>query len=204
MSQLSAPYAGSPQLLDAAQLQRITQRLAHEIAEHHPGLNGVVLVGVRTRGVPLAQRLAQTLADFGLAAPPVVYLDPRDYRDDRPRHENGRRNENDPPDESNHRRPLSAPNGAALPRIDAATVIVVDDVVFTGRTLRAALDALLSEGRPAAVEVLVLVDRGHRELPLKATYVGKNVPTALADRVSVRLSEIDGVDGAWLLQGARV
>jgi len=192
MSQVPAPPAGSPQLLDAAQLQRITLRLAHEIIEHHPGLDGVVLVGIHTRGMPLAQRLARSLADLGLDAPPVVGLDPRDYRDDRPRHENGQRSA------------LMAPDGNPLPHIDAAKIIVVDDVVFTGRTLRAALDALLSVGRPATVEVLALVDRGHRELPLKATYVGKNVPTAPGDRVSVRLREIDGVDGAWLLQGARV
>ena len=192
MSQLLEPRASTPQLLDAVQLERLTLRLAHEIIEHHPQLDGVVLVGIRTRGVPLAQRLARTLTDLGLDAPPVAGLDPREYRDDRPRHDNGQRGA------------LTAPDGGPLPRIDGAKIIVVDDVVFTGRTLRAALDALLSEGRPAAVEVLALVDRGHRELPLKATYVGKNVPTAPGDRVSVRLREIDGVDGAWLLQGARV
>jgi pyrimidine operon attenuation protein / uracil phosphoribosyltransferase len=192
VSQALEPRAGRPQLLDAAQLQRTILRLAHEIVEHHPGLDGVVLVGIRTRGVPLAQRLARALAGMGLREPQVAGLDARGYRDDRPRGDNGRE------------RALIALGGGALPRIDSAKVIVIDDVVFTGRTLRAGLDALVAEGRPAAVEALVLIDRGHRELPLKATYVGKNVPTAPGDRVSVRLREVDGVDGAWLLQGARV
>lgn len=191
MTQLSQPRAGTPQLLDSAQLQRTIVRLAHEIAEQHPALESLVLVGIRTRGVPLAQRLAQALASFGLPPPPVAGLDPGDYRDDRPRAENG------------HRRALTSLDGGAVPPIDSARVVVVDDVVFTGRTLRAALDALVAEGRPAAVEVLVLVDRGHRELPLRATYVGKNVPTSFGDRVAVRLREVDGVDGAWLKQEAR-
>ena len=192
MSRLLEPRASSPQLLDAAQVQRTILRLAHEVVERHPGLDGVVLVGIRTRGVPLAQRLARALAGMGLSEPQVAGLDARDYRDDRPRRDNGKV------------RALMALDGGTLPRIDSANVVVVDDVVFTGRTLRAGLDALVAEGRPAAVEALVLVDRGHRELPLKATYVGKNVPTAVGDRVSVRLREVDGVDGAWLLQGARV
>jgi pyrimidine operon attenuation protein / uracil phosphoribosyltransferase len=191
MTQLSQPRAGTPQLLDASQLQRIIVRLSHEIAEQHPALESLVLVGIRTRGVPLAQRLAQALSSFGLPPPPVAALDPRDYRDDRPRSENG------------HRPALTALAGGAVPPIDSARVVVVDDVVFTGRTLRAALDALVAEGRPAAVEVLVLVDRGHRELPLRATYVGKNVPTSFGDRVAVRLREVDGVDGAWLQQEMR-
>lgn len=187
MSQL-ASLAGHPQLLDGAQLHRTVVRLAHEIAERHPSLDGALLAGVRTRGVPLARRIEAALADFA-EAPAVAALDTRGYRDDRPRSVAPV-----PP-------PISALDGGAPPAITGATVIVVDDVLFTGRTVRAALDALVDAGRPAAVEVLALVDRGHRELPVRATYVGKNVPTALTDRVCVRLREVDGVDGAWLVHG---
>lgn len=187
MSQLPS-LEGHPQLLDAAQLHRAVVRLAHEIAERHPALDACVLAGIRTRGVPLAQRVATALGDFA-QTPHVVALDPRAYRDDRPRPLDAR------PDA------LAALDGGAAASITGSTVIVVDDVLFTGRTLRASIDALVDAGRPAAVEVLMLVDRGHRELPLRATYVGKNVPTALGDRVYVRLREIDGVDGAWLLRG---
>ena len=177
----------SPQLLDAPTMQRTLLRLAHEIAERHPSISGVLLAGIRTRGLPLADRIAQSLDEFGLKRPVVAELDARDYRDDTPR-------------------PRPAPNGAlragdgTAPHIDGATVIVIDDVLFTGRTVRAALDALMHAGRPSAVEVLVLIDRGHRELPVRATYVGKNIPTAIPDRVMVKVREIDGVDGAWLLR----
>ena len=187
MSQLPS-LEGHPQLLDAAQLHRAVLRLAHEVAERHPVLDGTVLVGVRTRGVPLAQRVAVALQSIA-QAPAVAALDPRGYRDDRPR----------PLDP----RPaaMASVNGGEVPRVAGANVIVVDDVLFTGRTLRAVIDALVDAGRPAAVEVLTLFDRGHRELPLRATYVGKNVPTAPHDRVCVRLREVDGVDGAWLVRG---
>ncbi|HYL70239.1 MAG TPA: bifunctional pyr operon transcriptional regulator/uracil phosphoribosyltransferase PyrR [Candidatus Dormibacteraeota bacterium] len=180
----------SPQLMDASGLRRTTLRLAHEIRERHgDDLDAVVLAGVRTRGVPLAQRLAAALQELGCRAPHVAAVDTRGHRDDGPRPA------------------LATPavaslNGGGPPPIEGSTVIVVDDVIFTGRTLRAALDALMDHGRAAAIEVLVLVDRGHRELPLRANYVGKNVPTAAGDRVTVRLLEVDGVDGAWLVQGS--
>ena len=178
---------GQPELLDAPALQRTVVRLAHEIAERHPDLQEVVLVGIRTRGIPLASRLADALATLGHARPPVAALDATDFRDDRPR------------PLSTRRRALSSTSAAGIPRIDGAAVVLVDDVLHTGRTQRAALDGLVDEGRPASVETLVLVDRGHRELPLRATYVGKNVPTSPGDRVAVRLREVDGIDGAWLL-----
>jgi pyrimidine operon attenuation protein/uracil phosphoribosyltransferase len=187
---LAQPLDDSPQLLDAGAMQRITVRLAHEIAERHPALDSVVLVGIPTRGVPLARAVARQLASLGHTAPPVAALDPSAHRDDRPR-------------PAAPHSALCDIDGVHAPRIDGSVVIVVDDVLFTGRTIRAALDALVDCGRPAAVEVLALIDRGHRELPLRATYVGKNVPTAAGDRVFVRLREIDGVDGAWLRRSAR-
>jgi pyrimidine operon attenuation protein/uracil phosphoribosyltransferase len=190
MTGLAQPLDDSPHLLDAAAIQRITVRLAHEIAERHPLLEGVVLVGIPTRGVPLARAVAGQLSGLGLTAPPVAALDPSAHRDDRPR-------------PAAPHPALYDIDGGPAPRIDGAVVIVVDDVLFTGRTIRAALDALVDCGRPAAVEVLALIDRGHRELPLRATYVGKNVPTASSDRVFVRLREVDGVDGAWLRRGTQ-
>jgi pyrimidine operon attenuation protein / uracil phosphoribosyltransferase len=185
MSGLVQQLDDSPQLLDAAGLRRVTLRLAHEIVERHPALDAVVLVGIPTRGVPLARAVAHQLAGLGHDAPPVLVLDPSGHRDDRPR-------------PTAPQPALSDIDGGSAQRIDGAVVIVVDDVLFTGRTVRAALDALVDCGRPAAVEVLTLIDRGHRELPLRATYVGKNVPTATGDRVFVRMREVDGVDGAWL------
>ncbi|MGA7988652.1 MAG: bifunctional pyr operon transcriptional regulator/uracil phosphoribosyltransferase PyrR [Candidatus Dormiibacterota bacterium] len=190
MTGLAQSLDDSPRLLDGAALRRITLRLAHEIVERHPSLDAVMLVGIPTRGVPLARSVAQQLAVLGYAVPKVLVLDPSGHRDDRPR-----------PAAPQHA--LSDADGGPAPRIDGAVVIVVDDVLFTGRTVRAALDALVDCGRPAVVEVLALIDRGHRELPLRATYVGKNVPTASGDRVFVRFREVDGVDGAWLRRGER-
>ncbi len=189
MTGLAQPLDESPQLLDAGAIQRVTVRLAHEVAERHPSLANVVLVGIPTRGVPLARAVASQLVSLGHAAVPVATLDPTGHRDDRPR-------------PTAPHPALCDVDGGPAPQIDGAVVIVVDDVMYTGRTLRAALDALVDCGRPAAVEVLTLIDRGHRELPLRATYVGKNVPTASGDRVFVRLREVDGVDGAWLRRSA--
>ncbi len=189
MTGLAEPLDDSPHLLDASAMQRITIRLAHEIAERHPQLEGVVLVGIPTRGVPLARAVATQLASLGHTPPPVAVLDPSAHRDDRPR-------------PALPHSALYDVDGGSLPRVDGSVVIVVDDVLFTGRTIRAALDALVDCGRPAAVEVLTLIDRGHRELPVRATYVGKNVPTASGDRVFVRMREVDGVDGAWLRRSA--
>ena len=182
--------AGRPRLLDEMAMARAVMRLAHEIAERHDG-EPIVLAGIRTRGVPLAARIGRALAALGRPAPDLAALDLQDYRDDRPRPARPRPGA------------LSAVDGADPPRIDGRVVVLVDDVLFTGRTLRAALDALIDEGRPATVELLVLIDRGHRELPMRATYVGKNVPTAPSERVAVRLREVDGVDGAWMVEAER-
>jgi pyrimidine operon attenuation protein/uracil phosphoribosyltransferase len=189
MSGAPKSLEGRPRLLDEMAVARAVLRLAHEIAERHD-TEQIVLAGIRTRGVPLARRVARALGALGQPPPIVATLDLRDYRDDRPRPVRPR------PEA------LGSTDGAAAPRIDGRVVVLVDDVLFTGRTLRAALDALIEQGRPATVEVLVLVDRGHRELPMRATYVGKNVPTAPSERVAVRLREVDGIDGAWVIEGA--
>jgi pyrimidine operon attenuation protein/uracil phosphoribosyltransferase len=178
---------GRPRLLDEMGVARAVMRLSHEIAERH-GSQPIVLAGIRTRGVPLAARVGRGLAALGQPAPDLAALDLADYRDDRPRPARPRPGA------------LSALDGADPPRIDGRVVVLVDDVLFTGRTLRAALDALIDGGRPATVEMLVLIDRGHRELPMRATYVGKNVPTAPSERVAVRLREVDGIDGAWMVE----
>jgi pyrimidine operon attenuation protein/uracil phosphoribosyltransferase len=188
MSAMIGPVAPGNRLLDEAAMARTLRRLAHEVHERHPHLGTVVLAGVRTRGVPMAVRLAGVLGEIAGTPPAVAALELGDYRDDRPR-------------------PLpvlpvalTAVDAGPVPAIAGRTVIVVDDVLFTGRTLRCALDALSDAGRASAVELLVIIDRGHRELPVRATYVGKNVPTSAAQRVRVRLRESDGVDGAWLEQ----
>ena len=174
-------------LLDEAAMARTVLRLAHEVLEKHPALDGVLLAGVRTRGVPLALRVARALRGLAGVDVPVAELDIDDYRDDRPRPAIPRPGA------------LRLVEGGAVPPVDGAAVIVVDDVFYTGRTLRAALDAVADAGRPASVDLLVLIDRGHRELPLRATFVGKNVPTAPDERVAVRVREVDGVDGAFLV-----
>jgi pyrimidine operon attenuation protein/uracil phosphoribosyltransferase len=178
-----APTSGEKVILTADEMRRAISRIAHEIVERNAGAAGLVLVGVRTRGLPLAARLAARIADLEHAAVLTLPLDPTPYRDDAPRAS---------------ARPSADP---ALARaVRDRVVVVVDDVLFTGRTARCALDALLDQGRPAKVQLAVLVDRGHRELPIRADYVGKNVPTALRESISVRLAEVDGADVVLLRQ----
>jgi pyrimidine operon attenuation protein/uracil phosphoribosyltransferase len=173
----------STTLLSAADIGRTIDRIAHQILER-TGEQRVVLIGIPTRGVHLARRLADRLATFTGRAFAVGSLDITLYRDDL------------------RRRPPRALEETVLPEagIEDATVVLVDDVLYSGRTVRAALDALRDHGRPAVIQLAVLVDRGHRRLPIRADYVGKNLPTALADDVAVRLSETDGVDGVDLIR----
>jgi pyrimidine operon attenuation protein / uracil phosphoribosyltransferase len=169
-----------PQLMDADRMSRALTRIAHEILERNRGLDEVALVGIRTRGVPIARRLARLLHDINGDQVPTGSLDITLYRDDLMRNAVG---------------PQPVVRRTEIPfSIDDRRILLVDDVLYTGRTTRAALDALIDFGRPRAIQLVVLVDRGHRELPIKADYVGKNVPTSLRQSVQVRLLEIDGVD----------
>jgi len=165
-------------VLDAASIDRSLTRISHEILERNKGLGAIGLVGVQTRGVPLARRLAARLGAIEGVVPPVGVLDINLYRDDLSRIA-------DHPILKRTEIPFD---------LDDAVVILVDDVLFTGRTVRAALDALMDLGRPRQIQLAVLVDRGHRELPVRADFVGKNLPTAETERVDVRLTETDGED----------
>ncbi len=165
-------------VLSAEDIRRAIRRIAHEIVERNGGLEGVVLVGMRTRGVPLAQRLADAILEFEGASVSVGALDIGLYRDDIA---------------SLELRPRLQPTEMPID-IDGRRVVLVDDVLYTGRSIRAALDALTDFGRPSSIQLAVLVDRGHRELPIRADYVGKNIPTALREEVQVMLKETDGED----------
>jgi pyrimidine operon attenuation protein/uracil phosphoribosyltransferase len=172
--------------MDRERLVRTLARMAHEIVERHKHLGGVVLVGVRSRGVPLARRLSRLIEKASGEAPEVGVLDITLYRDDLT---------------TIAAHPVV--KGTDIPfSIDGRTVVLVDDVLFTGRTVRAALDGLIDLGRPARIELAVLVDRGHRELPIRPDYVGRTVPTALDQNVKVMLLEEDGDDRVLLEKAA--
>jgi len=183
------------EVLSAGDISRALTRIAHEILERNKGAADLVLLGIPTRGLPLARRLAARIADVepGVEADRLAgVIDVTMYRDDLRRH------------------PTRAVGRTELPPgrgdLDDAVVVLVDDVLFSGRTIRAALDAVADLGRPRLVQLAVLVDRGHRELPIRADYVGKNLPTALGEQVRVRLTETDGVDGVLIARedgGAR-
>jgi pyrimidine operon attenuation protein/uracil phosphoribosyltransferase len=165
-------------LLDEAGVRRAINRLAHEVVEANGGTDGLVLVGIRRRGATLSERLASAIASFEGVRPPSGALDVTLHRDD-----------------FAQRGLRVAPLPSDLPSIDGRSVVLVDDVLYTGRTVRAALDALNDFGRPRVVRLAVLVDRGHRELPIRADMVGKNIPTHQEDDVRVLLEEVDGRDG---------
>jgi pyrimidine operon attenuation protein/uracil phosphoribosyltransferase len=166
--------------MDADRMSRALTRIAHEILERNRGVDELALVGIRTRGVPLARRIARALKEINGDDVPTGALDITLYRDDLMRHAVG---------------PQPVVRRTEIPfSIDDRKILLVDDVLYTGRTIRAALDALIDFGRPRSIQLIVLVDRGHRELPIKADYVGKNLPTSLKQSVQVRLQEIDGTD----------
>jgi pyrimidine operon attenuation protein/uracil phosphoribosyltransferase len=166
--------------MDADRMGRTLTRIAHEIIERTRGLDELALVGIRTRGVPLARRLAQIIQGITAHEVPTGALDITLYRDDLGRHTVGGQ-----PVIHRTEIPFS---------IDDKRILLVDDVLYTGRTIRAALDALIEFGRPRTIQLVVLIDRGHRELPIKADYVGRNTPTSLTESVQVHLAEIDGRD----------
>ncbi|MBE6990221.1 MAG: bifunctional pyr operon transcriptional regulator/uracil phosphoribosyltransferase PyrR [Ruminococcaceae bacterium] len=169
------------QIMDEAQLRRCLARMTHEIIEKNRGVEDLCLIGVHRRGIPLARMLAENLLRFEGTEVPVGRIDITRYRDD-----------------------LTAPRPEAVEScipcaLERRTAVIVDDVICTGRTARAAIDAILAHGRPRAIQLAVLVDRGHRELPIRPDYVGKNVPTARDEIISVLLEEVDGRTGVQLL-----
>jgi pyrimidine operon attenuation protein/uracil phosphoribosyltransferase len=189
--------AAARPVLDSEAIARSLARVAHEIVERNsgpegPGLDRVALVGIQTRGAPLASRLRRLVEERSGVALPVGVLDITFHRDDVHVRNGGRA-----PDRQPVVRATSIPFS-----IEGSTVVLVDDVLYTGRTVRAAIDALLDFGRPARVQLAVLVDRGHRELPIRPDYVGKNLPTAQDERIQVELVEVDEVDAVLLVHGS--
>ena len=180
----ASPSEPGRMVLDADQIARACARMAHQILEANRGASDLLLLGIPTRGVPLAHRLAAAMAKVEGTEIPVGALDVTMYRDDL------------------RRQPTRAVGHTDVPgRVDDGVVVLVDDVLYSGRTVRAALDALGDLGRPRVVRLAVLVDRGHRELPVRADHVGKNIPTRARERVRVRLAEIDGIDEVTIESG---
>jgi len=165
-------------------IKRTLARIAHEIMERNKAIEHLILIGMHTRGVPLAKRLADNIEDFHESKIPVGALDISPYRDDLP---------------SLNQRPNL--NRTQIPAdINGKSVVLVDDVLYTGRSTRAAMDALINLGRPQSIQLAVLIDRGHRELPIRADYVGKNIPSSRHERIQVRLEETDGIDEVAIIE----
>ncbi|MDQ3166055.1 MAG: bifunctional pyr operon transcriptional regulator/uracil phosphoribosyltransferase PyrR [Actinomycetota bacterium] len=183
---MAAAYPSARVVLDERDVARALTRISHEILERNRGAADLVLLGIPTRGVPLAARLAARIVQVEGTAVPYGSLDATMYRDDL------------------RLRPARALEHTDIPHagVDGRTVVLVDDVLFSGRTIRAALDALSDLGRPRAVRLAVLVDRGHRELPIRADFVGKNLPTSLGEEVRVSVAEIDGCDEVLITHGS--
>ncbi len=174
------------QILDGEAIHRALTRIAHEIVERNRGTERLLLVGIRTRGVPLAERIARKISLVEGAVPPVGFIDITLYRDDL---------------SFMDEQPVATETKISFP-VNGSRVILVDDVLFTGRTIRAALDALMDLGRPQSIQLAVLIDRGHRELPIRADYVGKNVPTSRRETIDVILEEVDGEPDQVLIKEA--
>ena len=172
-------------LLQEAEIRRALSRIAHEIVEHNRGATNIVLVGIQARGAPLARRLAQSIAALEAVTVPVGRLDITLYRDDL---------------EREHFRPNVRETQIPVD-LSEKHVVLVDDVLYTGRTIRAAMDAVMDYGRPRTIQLAVLIDRGHRELPIRADYVGKNIPTARLEEIELHVRETDGTDEVVLLPG---
>lgn len=171
------------QIMDGAQMQSAIRRLAHQILDKTQDTGNLALIGVRSRGISLAERIAADMEALTGCAVPVGTLDITHYRDDM--------------------QPAHAGAGAETRigfDVDGKKMILVDDVLYTGRTARAAMDAIMDMGRPSFIKLAVLVDRGHRELPIRADFVGKNVPTAPEERIAVRVTEFDGEEGVWIVR----
>ena len=174
---MSAVFAEKAVVMEAEDIRRALSRIAHEITERNKGIKDVILIGIRTRGVPIAERLAKEITEIEGSSPPVGILDITLYRDDLST--------------------LSSPQvkSTEMPiDINGKTVVLVDDVLYTGRTIRSALDAVIDIGRPKIIQLAVLIDRGHRELPIRADFVGKDLPTSKQESVSVKIDKIDGED----------
>jgi len=166
------------EIVDADGLRRIVTRIAHEIVERNKGIEDLVLVGIRRRGVPLAQRIAEKIGEFEGKTPVLGSLDITLYRDDL---------------STVAHQPVVGATDIPVD-INGKTVVMVDDVLYTGRTIRAAMDAIIDFGRPKSIQLAVVIDRGHRELPIRADFVGKNVPTSKKEVIGVKVTDIDGVD----------
>ena len=170
------------EIMDASAMQRALTRIAFQIIEKNHGVKDIILAGVRTRGVPLAERIANKIGEVEGSKPDVIELDISQLRDDLPR---------------DNQKVISYPD---IPSLQNKIVILVDDVLYTGRTVRAGMDAILKMGRASCIQLAVMIDRGHRELPIRPDYVGKNLPTSQSERVCVNLSEIDGFDTVVILE----
>jgi len=173
------------EIIDEEGLRRIITRIAHEIVERNKGVDDLVLVGIKRRGVPLAHRIAERIAEFEGKAPVQGILDITLYRDDL---------------STVAHQPVVGSSDIPVD-IKGRIVVLIDDVLYTGRTIRAAMDALIDFGRPRAIQLAVVVDRGHRELPIRADFVGKNVPTSKKEVIGVKLAEVDGVDSVVIKEG---
>ncbi len=173
------------EIVDADGLRRIITRIAHEIVERNKGVEDLVLVGIRRRGVPLAQRIAAKITEFEGRTPVLGSLDITLYRDDL---------------STVSHQPVVGPTDIPVD-INGRVVVLVDDVLYTGRTIRAAMDALIDFGRPRSIQLAVVIDRGHRELPIRADFVGKNVPTSKREVIGVKLQDLDGVDSVVIKEG---